>query len=153
MEDNKKVEDENTPVFQIQRIYIKDISFEAPLAPEIFQKDWKPDVKFDVNSSSNSLSNDLYEVVLSLTVTAKIEDNVAFICEVKQAGIFHIKNLPEEAMSHAKGAGCPNILFPYARETITALVTKGTFPPLYVAPINFDAVYAQQIEKKKVTEH
>lgn len=135
------------PQFSIQRIYTKDISFETPNSPEIFTKDWKPDVKLDLDNRSSKLEEGVYEVVLSLTVTATVEDKTAFLCEVQQAGIFVIGNLPEAQLAHMLGAFCPNTLFPYARETVSNLVNRGTFPALNLAPVNFDALFAQYVQQ------
>jgi len=106
------------PQFAIQRVYTKDVSFETPNSPAIFQKEWKPEVKLDIDTRSAKLSDDTYEVVLSLTVTATVEDQTAFLAEVQQAGVFTIGNLPEAQLAHTIGAFCPTTLFPYARETV-----------------------------------
>jgi preprotein translocase subunit SecB len=136
------------PVFNIQRIYVRDISFEAPHAPSIFTEEWKPEVSMDIDTKSNKLSDDAYEVVLSITVTAKLGDKTAFLTEVQQAGIFAIANFPEPALAHCIGATCPNILFPYAREAIASLVNRGSYPVLNLAPVNFEAMFAQYMQKK-----
>lgn len=135
--------------FQIQRIYTKDLSFETPNSPKIFSKEWKPEVKLDLDSRSTKLENNLYEVVLAITVTTKVEEETAFLCEVQQAGIFAIGEMPEQNLAHMMGSFCPNVLFPYARETISNLVNRGTFPPLNLAPVNFDAIYAAYVQKRK----
>ncbi len=137
------------PQFSIQRIYVRDVSFESPKTPEIFLKEWKPAVNLDLNTRQNSLEDSVYEVVLTLSATAKIDDDVAFIAEVQQAGIFLIKGLGADDVSHMLGSFCPNLLFPYARETLDNLVVKGSFPALMLAPINFDALYAQELERMK----
>lgn len=137
------------PQFSIQRIYVRDVSFESPKTPEIFLKEWKPAVNLDLNTRQNSIEDGVYEVVLTLSATAKIDEDVAFIAEVQQAGIFLIKGLGAEDVSHMLGAFCPNLLFPYAREALDSLVIKGSFPALMLAPINFDALYAQELERMK----
>ncbi len=130
--------------FVLQRIYVRDVSFESPKAPDAFLKQWKPAVNLEMNTNSKRISDDNYEVVLSLTVTTKDEsDEVVYLVELQQAGIFLIRGLEEEAMRQTLGSFCPNVLFPYARETIDTIVTKGSFPPLMLAPINFDALYQQ----------
>lgn len=129
--------------FVIQRIYIKDLSFEAPLSPAVFQEEWKPDLNLQLQTSSVKLTDDLHEVVLKATVTVKCNDKVAFLAEVQQAGIFLLQSFPEEQIAGVLGGVCPGILFPYAREAISDLVNRGTFPPLYLSPINFDALYQQ----------
>ena len=113
-------EQNNTEMtFQIQRIYTKDVSFEAPNAPHVFQKDWQPEVKLDLDTASTQLADDVYEVVLRVTVTASLGEDTAFLCEVQQGGIFSIGGIEGNQMAHC-GAYCPNILFPYARECITS---------------------------------
>ncbi|MGB0893030.1 MAG: protein-export chaperone SecB [Parashewanella sp.] len=142
-------EQQEAPQFNIQRVYTKDMSFETPNSPEIFQKEWNPEVKLDLDTRSNKLADDVYEVVLALTVTAKIGEETAFLCEVQQAGIFSISGLTEPQLAHSLGAYCPNILFPYARETVASLVGRGTFPQLNLAPVNFDALFAQYVEQRQ----
>ncbi|RUO35676.1 protein-export chaperone SecB [Aliidiomarina sanyensis] len=139
--------------FQIQRIYLKDVSFEAPNSPEIFRKEWKPELSVDMNVANNKLGDGVHEVVLTLTVKNKVGDDVAFLCEVAQAGIFTISDeIPEQAKAHTIGAFCPTILFPYAREAVASLVSKGTFPQLNLAPINFDAVFAQHMQQQAAAQ-
>jgi preprotein translocase subunit SecB len=133
------------PEFQIQRIYIKDVSFEAPNTPVVFQKEWNPEVKLDMDTQTQVLGQDVYEVALTLTVTCKLGEETAFLCEVKQAGIFTAANLDGTNLAHCLGAFCPNILFPYARETIASLVSRGSFPQLNLAPVNFDALFASHM--------
>ncbi len=135
------------PQFSLQRIFVKDLSFEAPKSPEIFREDWSPQVEMDLNTRQRSLEGDFHEVVLTITVTVKTADEVAFIVEVQQAGIFLIQGLDEASKGHALGAFCPGLLFPYARETIDSLVVRGSFPALMLAPVNFDALYAQELER------
>lgn len=138
--------------FNIQRVYIKDISFECPTSPTIFKKEWAPAVSMDIDTKSQKLEDNVFEVVLTLTTTAKVGDDVAFLCEVQQAGIFSVGNLEGEQMAHCLNAFCPNILFPYARETVSNLVTRGTFPQLNLAPVNFDALFQQAVLSKKAEE-
>lgn len=135
--------------FGIQRIYVKDLSYEAPNAPEIFRESWTPKVEIDLQSKSNRLDENVFEVVLSVTSTVKISDKVAFLAEVHQAGIFTIRNFPEDQLQHLLGSFCPSVIFPYARESITDLTMRGGFPQLYLSPINFDAVYQQQLQRKQ----
>ncbi len=138
--------------FQIQRIYIKDVSFENPNAPAIFQKEWKPEINLDMDTRSAKLADGVYEVTLALTVTAKVGEETAFLCEVQQAGIFTVGSLADVQLAHCLGAFCPNILFPYARETITSLVSRGTFPQLNLAPVNFDALFAQYMQQQQAQQ-
>ena len=133
------------PQFSLQRIYVRDLSFEAPKSPEIFRQEWTPSVELDLNTRQKPLEGDFHEVVLTLSVTVKTAGEVAFIAEVQQAGIFLISGLDAAAMSHTLGAFCPNILFPYAREALDNLVTRGSVPALMLAPVNFDALYAQEL--------
>ncbi len=135
--------------FAIQKIYTKDISFETPNSPDIFKQQWQPQINVDLNTNGSTLEDSVYEVVLSLTVTAKLEEKTAFLVEVQQAGIFTIKGITETDLPVMLGSFCPNILFPYAREAVSDLVTKGGFPQLLLAPVNFDALYAQHREKTK----
>ena len=139
--------DESSPQFSLQRIYVRDLSFEAPKSPAIFRQQWEPSVSLDLNTKQKGLEGDFHEVVLTLSVTVKNGEEVAFIAEVQQAGIFLIKNLDPASMSHTLGAFCPNILFPYAREALDSLVTRGSFPALMLAPVNFDALYAQEMAR------
>ncbi len=137
------------PAFTIQRIYIKDVSFEAPNSPKVFRDEWKPEVNVDLQTRTDKLEDDIYDVVLHLTVTVKMGETTAFLCEVHQAGIFMLKGFPEEQLNHALGSMCPNILYPYAREAISDIVTRGGFPQLLLAPVNFDALYMQHLEQQK----
>ena len=129
--------------FAVQRIYTKDLSFESPNAPEIFRGEWKPQNELNLNTKVNRLADQAYEVVLSVTVTAKVGDKTAFIVEVQQAGIFTMAGFTEQELAPMLGAYCPNLLFPYARETVSDLVTKGSFPQLVLQHVSFDALFAQ----------
>lgn len=146
-EQNSAQQQANTH-FMIQRIYMKDSSYEAPNTPAVFQQKWEPELALDINTSSTELESTIYEVVLTLTATVKNQGAVAFLIEVKQAGIFTIENAPKEQLDHLLGSFCPGILFPYAREAITSQAIKGSFPQLVLAPINFDALYIQQMQEK-----
>jgi preprotein translocase subunit SecB len=134
--------------FGLQRIYVKDVSFESPQGAAIFSKTWKPSVHQEIATSSSALGEDRYEVVLTITITGKIEEQPAFVVEVQQAGIFLIKGLSDEQIRQVMGATCPNILFPYAREAADSLMVRGTLPPLLLPPINFDAMYQQALAQK-----
>lgn len=130
--------------FVLQRIYVKDMSFESPKAPDAFLQQWKPQVNLELNSSHRPLGDDNYEVTLALTVTASNEaEEVVYLTEVQQAGIFLVKGMNDETLSQTLGSFCPSVLFPYARECIDSIVIKGSFPALMLAPVNFDAIYAQ----------
>lgn len=134
------------PVFEINRIYTKDLSFESPKSPAIFKQEVKFSVDVTLDAKSTVLEGDFYEVTLAVTVTAKDDVNkeVAYVAETKQGGIFTLKNFLEEQRKQILATVCANILFPYARETISNLISRGGFPQLYLAPVNFDALYAQQ---------
>ncbi len=134
--------------FVLQRIFVKDISFESPQGAAAFQQEWKPHITFNLNSKNTKLGEELYEVVLVLSVEAKHDDKTSFLVEVHQAGIFMVKGFEGDAMDHVMGSVCPNILFPYARETIDNLVIKGSFPPVMLSPVNFDALFMQAKEKR-----
>jgi len=135
--------------FMIQRIYVKDISFEAPNTPQVFQQEWKPELALDLNTKHVELEKGIYEVILTVTATVKNQGTVAFIAEVSQAGIFTIQGEAETKIDYLVNCFCPNILFPYAREAITQEVIRGSFPQLVLSPINFEALYAQQMQQKQ----
>ncbi|MEW6353723.1 MAG: protein-export chaperone SecB [Pseudomonadota bacterium] len=134
--------------FVIQKLYVKDLSFETPNSPQIFLEQWKPDVKLQLRSQAAPQSADVYEVVLTLNITATLGEKTAYLVEVQQAGIFSIKGFSEADMGAMLGSYCPTILFPYAREVVSDLVTKGGFPQLLLAPVNFDALYAHMQTQK-----
>ncbi|HPQ95980.1 MAG: protein-export chaperone SecB [Thiothrix sp.] len=133
--------------FIIQRIYLKDVSFEAPNSPEVFTREWAPETDLDLNTAVNVLQNNNYEVELALTITVKSKDKTAFLVEVKQAGVFFITGYAQEQLNHLLAAYCPNTLFPYAREVIAGLVSKGSFPEMHLSPINFDSLYAKRLQE------
>lgn len=134
----------NNQEFSIQRVLVKDLSFEAPTSPEIFKDEWKPEIDLNLDYENKKLDDHFYAVTLSVTATTKLGEKTAFIAEVKQMGLFMIKGFEGEQLDELLGSFCPNILFPYARETISEMVNRGGFPPLYLAPINFDAIYQQR---------
>ncbi|EXJ17123.1 protein-export chaperone SecB [Imhoffiella purpurea] len=141
MADNQQQSSERQ--FSVQRVYIKDVSFESPNAPEIFRGEWKPKHELNLNTKVNPLNENVYEVVLSVNVSAKVDDKVAFVVEVQQAGIFTANGFSEEELGPLFGAYCPNLLFPYAREVVSDLVVKGSYPQLVLQHVNFDMLYAQ----------
>ena len=134
--------------FVIQRIYVKDVSFEAPNSPAVFTEEWKPDTDLDLNTAVNVLQSNNYEVELALTITVKSQEKVAFLVEVKQAGVFMIQCYSQDQLNHLLAAYCPNTLFPYAREVIAGLVSKGSFPEMHLSPINFDSLYAKRLQEQ-----
>ncbi len=135
--------------FSIASIYTKDISFETPNSPQIFSSKEGLDIGMELGNKAAQLNEGLYEVTLTLTVTAKLkaEDKTAYLVEVNQAGIFNIANIGENQLGWMLGTYCPNILFPYARQTIADMVSKGGFPPLHLAPVNFEAIYQNMNER------
>lgn len=147
---NHSETDHQEQSFGIHKIYTKDISFESPNTLEMFQmEEWKPQVHLDLHTKTEAADDDMHEVVLTLTVTAKAENGkVAFLAEVKQAGLFYLVGFPKEELKHMLGSFCPSILFPYGREVISNLVSRGGFPPLYLAPINFDMLYQHHLEQE-----
>lgn len=133
--------------FSIQKIYTKDISFETPNSPKIFREKWDPKVDFNLGTNVEPVDEGIYEVSLTVTVTVKCEETTAYLVEVCQSGIFSLANFSEQEMSPMVGSFCPNILFPYAREVVSDLVAKGGFPQLLLAPVNFDALFAQHVQQ------
>lgn len=136
--------------FAIHKIYVKDISFETPNSPDIFGVEWNPAVNMQVSNEANSIKGDiesLYEVVLTVTVTVTLGEKTAYLIEVQQAGIFQMQGFPEQALSQIAATVCPNILFPFAREVVSDTVTRGGFPQLLLAPVNFEALYQQQLKQ------
>lgn len=132
------------PVFSIEKLYVKDLSLEIPGAPRIFLEHETPQVDVQLHTQGSPLDEGVYEVVLTVTVTAKVKDKTLFLVEVGQAGIFQIRNVPQQELEPILGVLCPNILFPYARETISSVVTRAGFPPVILNPMNFEALYQQQ---------
>lgn len=138
--------------FALQRIYTKDISFEAPNSPAAFTKQWKPEVKLDLNTSGRKVDEQHYEVSVKITITAKNDNETAFLVELVQCGLFAVVNIPEQQLGAMLGAICPNILFPYLRENIDSLVVKGGFPALMLAPINFEALYQKRLQEAQAAQ-
>ena len=133
------------PEFALQRIYVKDLSFEAPHAPQVFTESWQPHLNVGLNTQVTALGSDHVEVVLIVTVTAKTGDKTAYHVEVQQAGIFVARDIPEKDKGPLLGVVCPNILFPFAREAVSDLVSRGSFPQMLLAPVNFEALYMQRM--------
>jgi len=137
--------------FKVQRIYLKDVSYESPQTPAVFvgNTSWQPNVSLHLNTESVKLENDLFECVLTVTATVKLEESTAYLIEVKQAGLFLIRGFQDDRLAPMLGSFCPNLLFPFAREAIASLVQKGGFPQLLLDPVNFDALYAQHLEASR----
>lgn len=133
----------------IQKIYIKDFSFESPNAPAVFTEQLNPAVDIHFGNATKELGDNNHEVVLTVTVTVKENDKSVYLVEVHQAGIFTISGFPDEHMAPILATACPNILFPYAREAISDVVTKGGFPQLLLSPVNFDMLYAQELQRRQ----
>ncbi|NND61211.1 MAG: protein-export chaperone SecB [Gammaproteobacteria bacterium] len=129
----------------IQKLYMKDASFEAPNTPAIYNREWKPKIEMNIQTRNTSVGEDLFEVVLVVTAEAKLDEESAFLVEIHQAGVFLIKGFSADEIRQIIGAYCPNLLFPFAREAVTDFVGKGGFPGLLLQPINFDALYMQQM--------
>lgn len=149
-EKQQATEEKAEPQFAIQKIYLKDVSFESPNAPAVFTDgEWAPEVNIQLNSSYHMIAQDVYEVVLSITITAKQAKKTAFLVEVKQAGLFALSGFDEENLAGMLGAYCPESLFPFAREAVADFVNKGGFPQLILNPINFNALYMQQVQQQQ----
>jgi preprotein translocase subunit SecB len=145
MNDNAKPENQ----FSIQKLYIKDISFESPATPEVFNfSKWEPKIELNLNNSNKQVSNGVYEVVLSVTATASQDDKTAFLVEIHQAGVFNVIGFNENDTRYILNAQCMTILFPYARELISEMTSRGGFPPLLLNPVNFDALFASAIQQE-----
>ncbi|WP_347987963.1 protein-export chaperone SecB [Methylomonas sp. AM2-LC] len=137
----------NDKQFAIQKIYTKDISYETPNAPKIFTQQWEPTLDLNLGTHVDTLENSIYEVTLRITVTVKIGESTAYLVEVNQAGIFSIAGFSDQELGPMLGSFCPNIIFPYAREVVSDLVSKGGFPQLILTPVNFDALYVQHLQQ------
>ncbi len=136
--------DEQQPVFTIEKLYVKDLSVEVPNAPAIYLERDTPQMDVNMSSESHALNEDLYHSSITVTVTAKVNDKVMFLVECTQGGIFRIQNVPQDQMPMVLGIGCPNIVFPYLRETVSDVVIRAGFPPLILNPVNFEALFLQQ---------
>ncbi len=145
---DQQPQQQNLPVFNIEKIYVKDLSVEVPNAPSIFLERDQPQMDLQINTQSAPIEEGIYQCLLTITITAKIKDKAAFMVELQQGGIFRIQNLPPEALEPALAIGCPNIVFPYARETISDAVLKAGFPPLMLQPVNFEVLYMQQQQQQ-----
>ena len=142
------MEQNEQPVFGIEKLYVKDLSVEVPNAPQIYLEREAPQVEIQLGTSGNGLGDGVYEVVLTVTVTAKLEEKTVFLVEVGQAGIFRIMNVPNEQVEPLIAVACPNILFPFARETVSDAVTRAGFSPIVLQPVNFEAMYMQRLQEQ-----
>jgi|TARA_R110002096_G_scaffold196966_3_gene380033 preprotein translocase subunit SecB len=133
--------------FSIQKLFIKDVSFESPNTPLVFTEKWQPQVDINLVNNARKAPQDLYEASVTVTVTVKNNDKTAYLIEVTQVGVFGVKGFADEEMGPLLGSFCPSVLFPYLREAVSELVTKGGFPPLLLNPVNFEALYAQHAQQ------
>ena len=141
--------DEQQPAFSIDKIYVKDLSLEVPNAPHVFLLPEQPQIEVQLGHAAQQIQNDLFEVALKVTVTAKSGEKTLYLAEVEQAALFQIRNIPEAEMGPVLGIICPNIVFPYARETISDLINRAGFPPVLLAPINFEGIYQQRMAESE----
>lgn len=136
--------------FVMQRIYTKDLSFESPATPNVFKAQWQPKINVDLNTKSNQIDEEgNFEVIITITITATVEEETAFLIEVQQAGIFFVAGFEGDDLRRLLGTAAPNILFPYARETIDTICVKGGFPAVMLAPVNFEALFQQALAQSK----
>lgn len=143
-QDQNQTDQNAAPIFSIEKLYVHDASIEVPNAPAIFTERTTPQINVELGNSAQQIEDGIFNVSIKVTVTAKIEDKTAFLVEVNQSGIFAIRNVPQENMEPILAVACPNILFPYAREAISDMVTRAGFMPVLLNPINFEALYLQQ---------
>ncbi len=135
--------------FNVQKIYVKDVSYEAPNAPQIFNEQTQPQLQLNLAQKVGKLSDGVFEVMLTLTLTCSVGDKTAYLVEVTQAGVFGLSGFDERTLDGMLGTYCPNVLFPYARQAISDLIQNGGFPPFYLQPINFDALYAEGLRRRQ----
>jgi preprotein translocase subunit SecB len=135
--------------FALERIYVKDISFESPRSPQVFREPWQPQVQLDLNTKATSVGDDRFEVVLTVTVNVRSQDALTnAIVEVQQAGVFRLKGLPDDQRSRMLATYCPNVLFPYVREAVDALMQRGGMPALLLSPVNFDSLFEEALKRR-----
>lgn len=141
------------PVFSIEKLYVKDLSLEIPNAPQVFLERETPQVDVQLQTQGKGVSDGMFEVVLTVTVTAKVQDKTVFLVEAAQAGVFQLRNIPDADLDPLLGVVCPNILFPYVREVISDCVSRAGFPPVILNPVNFEALYQQRQQQKAHATH
>ena len=137
------------PTFTIEKIFLKDLSVEAPNAPEVFMEREAPTVDVNIASNAREVQSGLFEVVLTVTITAKIKDKTMLLVEVAQGGLFQIRNVPQQDVGALLGVACPNTLFPYARETVSMVSSRAGFPPIVLSPMSFEGIYQQQLQQMR----
>jgi preprotein translocase subunit SecB len=138
----------NGPAFTVEKIYVKDVSFEVPNAPAIYSEAVQPELQLNLNQRVQRLNESAFEVVLAVTLTCKAGEKVAYVAEVQQAGVFGLVGLEPQAVDGLLGTQCPNILFPYIRQLLSDLIQAGGFPPFFLQPINFDGLYAETLRQR-----
>lgn len=148
MTDAAQQQADQQPIFNIEKLYVKDLSLEVPNAPQCFLEREAPEVQVQLATTGTAVGEAIFDVVLTVTVTAKIQDKTLFLVEVAQAGLFHIRNVPEQELEPIVAVACPNIMFPYAREAVSDAVNRAGFPPVLLAPVNFEAMYRQRLEQQ-----
>jgi preprotein translocase subunit SecB len=141
--------EQQAPSFQIDKIYVKDLSLEIPNAPQVFMEQVQPQLEVQIGSETAHVADAFFEVTVTATVTARAGERTLFLAEAVQAGIFSIRNIAQEELQPLLGIACPNVLFPYLRETISDLVTRGGFPPVLLSPISFEAIYMQRLQQEQ----
>jgi preprotein translocase subunit SecB len=144
-----KQETAAAPNFAVQRLYLKDLSFETPQGPAAFQKQWKPKVTQDLSTKSAKIDDNVYEVALRITITVKHEEEAIYLIEVEQAGLFSIEGIEEQQLAPVLNVTCATMLLPYAREAIDSVLIKGSFPPLMIPPINFESLFSSALKQAK----
>ncbi|HEX8962851.1 MAG TPA: protein-export chaperone SecB [Rhodocyclaceae bacterium] len=148
MTDAAQSQADQQPIFNIEKLYVKDLSLEVPNAPQCFLEREAPEVQVQLATTGTGVGEAIFDVALTVTVTAKIKDKTLFLVEVAQAGLFHIRNVPEQELEPIIAVACPNILFPFAREVVADAVTRAGFPPVLLAPVNFELMYRQRLEQQ-----
>jgi preprotein translocase subunit SecB len=136
--------DAQQPVFNIEKLYVKDLSVEVPNAPAIYLEREAPKIDINMSTDSHALGDDVYDTTITVTITAKVGDKSMFLVECTQGGVFRIQNVPQDQIPMVLGIGCPNIVFPYLRETVSDVVIRAGFPPLMLNPVNFEALFVQK---------
>lgn len=137
------------PLFRLQKIYLKDVSFESPAVPEVFALEWNPSVDLQFDSDTEKVADNLFEVSVAMTVTATVEEKIAYLIEVTQAGLFHLEGYDNKTLKEELNTTCPAVLFPYVRAEVSKLVASGGFPQMLLAPINFHGMYdVQQVKEE-----
>ena len=140
------------PTFAIEKVYLKDLSVEVPNGPEVFLERDSPTIEVNINSAGRAVQDGVYEVVLTVTITARIKEKTVFLVEAAQAGVFQIRNVPQQDMGPLLGIACPNTLFPYARETISTITARAGFQPVMLAPMSFEGIYQQQLQQMQAQQ-